>query len=66
MKPGELIRGVIVAAGRCCRKSAEIQVHQRVLPPDQFTLSKLEETKGALRELGLPEDVTTKTRGPAG
>jgi hypothetical protein len=31
-------------------------------PPGGTTISKVEETKVALRELGLPEEVTTKTR----
>jgi len=34
-----------------------------VAPPGGTTTSKVEETKVALRELGLPENVTTKTRG---
>jgi hypothetical protein len=32
-------------------------------PPGGTTMSKVEETKVALRELGLPENVATKTRG---
>jgi hypothetical protein len=32
-------------------------------PPGGTTISKVEETKVALRELGLPENVVTKTRG---
>lgn len=34
-----------------------------VAPPGGTTMSKVEETKVALRELGLPEDVTVKRRG---
>jgi hypothetical protein len=32
-------------------------------PPGGTTISKVEETKVALRELGFPENVVTKTGG---
>ncbi len=41
----------------------KLTVNVDVEPPGGVTISKIDETKGALRELGMVEDVKIKTRG---
>lgn len=42
----------------------ELTLTVKVAPPGGTTMSKVEETKVALRDLGMPEDVVLKRKGP--